>query len=52
MVGFVSDGASVMIGKNNGDAAKLKKNEGIRGNDFFPQSPLYSSSTSIVSKEF
>jgi hypothetical protein len=26
MVGFVSDGAPAMIGKNNGAAAKLKKN--------------------------
>jgi uncharacterized protein (UPF0297 family) len=37
MVGFVSDGAPAMIGKNNGAAAKLKKtNKGIPGNDFFP----------------
>jgi hypothetical protein len=36
MVGFVSDGAPDMFGKNNGVAAKLiKKNERIRGNDFF-----------------
>jgi hypothetical protein len=32
MVGFVSDGASAMIGKSNAVAAKLKKkNERIRG---------------------
>jgi hypothetical protein len=37
MVGFVSDGALAMIGKNNGVAAKLKKqNERIRQNNFFP----------------
>jgi hypothetical protein len=36
MVGFVSDGAPTMIGKNNDVAAKLKKNERIRGNDLFP----------------
>jgi hypothetical protein len=37
MVGSVSDGAPAMIGKNNGAAAKLKKqNERIRGNNFFP----------------
>jgi hypothetical protein len=35
MVGFVSDGTPAMIGKSNGVAAKLKKNEKIRGNDFF-----------------
>jgi hypothetical protein len=37
MVGFVNDGASAVIGKSNGVAAKLKKrkNERIRGNDFF-----------------
>jgi hypothetical protein len=35
MVGFVSDGAPAMIGKNS-DAAKLKKkNERIGGNGFF-----------------
>jgi hypothetical protein len=34
---FVSDGAPVMVGKSNGVAAKFKKkkNEGIRGKDFF-----------------
>jgi hypothetical protein len=37
VVGFVSDSAPAMTGKNNGVAAKLKKqNERIRGNDFFP----------------
>jgi hypothetical protein len=35
MIGFVSDGAPAMIGKNSGAAAKLKKKERIRGNDFF-----------------
>jgi hypothetical protein len=38
MVGFVSDGAPATIGKSNGVAEKLekkKKNERIRGKDFF-----------------